>query len=143
MAYSGRCLCGSIQFESRGEPVAQFNCHCRACQRTSGSAFSPVMFFRRDDLTVRGDLHWYESPGGSGQAIRRGFCPTCGAQVAGDVAVAPQWLSVRAGLLDDPADFRPAAEAFAPDAVPWVCLPTDRPHVDRLPPPPRRPRAGD
>ena len=38
----GRCLCGDVRYEYRGEPVATLHCHCESCRRHTSS---PVATF--------------------------------------------------------------------------------------------------
>ena len=38
-ARTGGCLCGAIRYESAGEPQFALQCHCRDCQRASGSGY--------------------------------------------------------------------------------------------------------
>src|ERR1700730_8733194 len=40
---TGRCACGAVEYECDGEPVAMLNCHCRDCQRASGSAYAAIL----------------------------------------------------------------------------------------------------
>ena len=63
--WTGRCLCGAMQYESRGDPLAQLICHCRDCQRASGSAGLPVIVVRATDFAFKGnqlDVHQPEIP---------------------------------------------------------------------------------
>ncbi|MFE8072582.1 GFA family protein [Marinobacteraceae bacterium S3BR75-40.1] len=122
MTLTGRCLCGAVSYECSSDPVLQFNCHCRDCQQSTGAAYAPIMFFRRRDVHINGALSYFESVGGSGKKIRRGFCPTCGAQMIGDVELVQSLLSIRAGTLDDPSHYRPGADIFCSQAAPWDCM---------------------
>ena len=40
---TGGCLCGAVRYESAGEPVFSLHCHCRDCQRSSGTAYIAAM----------------------------------------------------------------------------------------------------
>jgi hypothetical protein len=40
---SGGCACGAIHYECNADPVVMLNCHCRDCQRASGSAYAAVV----------------------------------------------------------------------------------------------------
>jgi hypothetical protein len=79
-------------------------------------------------------LSFFESIGGSGKTILRGFCPMCGAQVVGDVGVVPSLISIRAGTLNDPSIFRPAFNAFATNAQAWDAMDESLPKFEKLPP---------
>lgn len=133
--YTGRCLCGQVSYVASGKPVFQFNCHCRDCQRSTGCAYAPIMFFAREALEVNGALAYHAMRGGSGHAIARGFCGGCGAQVIGDADLVGNLLSVRAGTLDDPGLYRPKADVFVSQAAAWDAMDPHLPKHDRWPPP--------
>jgi len=50
--YSGRCLCGAVRFEARGQPKGIFWCHCDSCRRHSGAPVSVFVGFENDAVTV-------------------------------------------------------------------------------------------
>ena len=37
--YTGGCQCGSVSYVATAEPMRVSACHCKECQRQSGSAF--------------------------------------------------------------------------------------------------------
>lgn len=41
--FTDDCACGAIRYTCRAEPLASLNCHCRDCQRASGSAFAAAL----------------------------------------------------------------------------------------------------
>ena len=41
--FEGGCLCGAVRYESAGDPVFSLQCHCRDCQRQTGSAYIAAM----------------------------------------------------------------------------------------------------
>src|SRR5215470_11193367 len=41
---TGGCACGAIRYEVTGDPIVTFNCHCRDCQKTTGSGYTPVFY---------------------------------------------------------------------------------------------------
>jgi hypothetical protein len=79
--YSGQCLCGEISYSVDVEPVFTGNCHCKDCQRSSGSAFIPAMIFPEKNVAVSGEVKYFESQADSGNMHKRGFCPNCGSQL--------------------------------------------------------------
>src|ERR1700704_5213854 len=79
--YSGRCLCGEINYSTDAEPLFTGNCHCKDCQRSSGSAFIPAMLFPEKNVSINGEVKYFESTSDSGSVHRRGFCQNCGSQL--------------------------------------------------------------
>lgn len=133
---SGSCLCGSIKYESAAEPVLVGVCHCKHCQKQSGSAFSMMVAVPKGSLQITGDsLTDYHDVGDSGQPVTRRFCSKCGSPVVSDVAITPMFDWVKAGTLDDTSWFSPQFHMFCEHAQSWV-QPTDGvPRIPRNPPP--------
>lgn len=123
---TGRCLCGQVSYTAVGEALATFLCHCRQCQRYTGSAFEAGMIFPADSVSVCGELTTFAHPGGSTQTVRRRFCPNCGSGVVNELDAIPSAIIVLAGTLDDPSAFIPKVEVFCLTAQPWVRLDGDR-----------------
>src|SRR6202007_2963981 len=76
---SGACACGAIRYECSAAPLISFNCHCRDCQKTSGSAFLPLIVVPADALKItQGQPKYHAVKADSGRTISRGFCQECG-----------------------------------------------------------------
>jgi hypothetical protein len=122
MKATGGCLCGQVRYEIDGEPIFMGHCHCRDCQRATGTGHVSVIAMPRAAVKITGETRAYASNGDSGQPLTRNFCPNCGSlifsqpQVMGDVA------NVTAGTLDDPSIFQPQAAIYT----------SRRPHWDHL-----------
>ena len=59
---TGGCACGDIRYTVSGAPLYMGNCHCRDCQRATGSAFFPAVLIKEADFTLEsGDPSWFES----------------------------------------------------------------------------------
>jgi hypothetical protein len=82
--FSGGCICGAVRYECLAEPVVSGFCHCRDCQRETGSAFGTTLFVPRNAVTIVGEVKYYDGKGDSGNIVSRGFCPTCGARLWGN-----------------------------------------------------------
>jgi len=102
---TGRCLCGQVRYTVTGDPAFSGICHCRNCQRYTGSAFETIVAFPTEAIKVQGELKTYQDTGDSGQPVFRRFCAKCGSGVIADVNVLPSITLVLAGTLDDPAAF--------------------------------------
>jgi len=132
--FTGGCLCGAVRYECSAEPVVSGFCHCRDCQRETGSAFGSTLFVPRNAVTIRGDVRYYETTGDSGNVVSRGFCPTCGARLFGKPALLPEVTAIRAGSLDDPSWFRPERHIFVSSAQPWDFINPELPRFAKMPP---------
>lgn len=117
--FSGRCACGALRYECTAEPELTFNCHCRDCQRASGSPFSSVLIMPKAAVKITGAANFHDVKADSGNIISRGFCPTCGARVFSKDAGLPDILALNAGCLDDPSWFRPSMDIYTASAQPW------------------------
>jgi len=116
---SGGCACGAIHYECTADPVIMLNCHCRDCQRASGSAYAAVVAVPKAAVQMRGQPSYHKVVGQAGKAIERGFCSSCGSQVTVKLERLPDVLGLQAGSLDDPSIYRPAMDVFTSSAQPW------------------------
>jgi hypothetical protein len=116
---SGGCACGAIRYECNVDPVLMLNCHCRDCQRASGSAYAAIVAVPKAAVEVHGEPRYHKVIGGSGKVVERGFCPACGSQVMARLERLPDLLGLQAGSLDDPSTYQPAMDAYTSSAQPW------------------------
>ena len=78
MKIEGGCLCGKVRYSADAEPTFVGVCHCKNCQKGTGTAFSVVVALPTPALTVQGTLQTFTGRGDSGKATYRRFCPECG-----------------------------------------------------------------
>ena len=116
---TGRCLCGAVSYVANAEPLMMLNCHCRDCQRASGSGYAAVVVVPVGSVQMTGELQFHEQAGDEGNVVQRGFCPSCGSRMANKLGRVPGILGLMAGSLDDPSLFKPAMEIFTASAHPW------------------------
>ena len=117
--YTGSCACGAITYACAAEPAFSWNCHCRDCQRASGTAFCAVLYVPRAALDVQGDATWFEVKAESGRSVSRGFCPTCGSPMFILADLVPDLQGLWAASLDQPARFKPQVDVWASRRQPW------------------------
>jgi hypothetical protein len=117
---TGGCLCGAVRYTAEADPTSATICHCRDCQKFTGSAFAALVMVSKEMLRIDGTLKTFRSIGGSGNPILRHFCPECGASIAEEPGARPGILVLNVGTFDDPGVSRPAREIFRDDALPWV-----------------------
>jgi hypothetical protein len=131
--FTGGCLCGKIRFTASADPIFTGICHCRNCQKQSGTAFSVVIGVPASAVSVQGEMKTYHDTGDSGQEVERRFCPDCGSPITTEVAVMPDVIIIKAGTLDDPSGLQPAMEIYCDSAQPWVQLGGERTRFPKMP----------
>ncbi|MEY2169031.1 MULTISPECIES: GFA family protein [unclassified Rhodanobacter] len=78
----GRCQCGKVSYRCPAEPPFRFDCRCTDCRESTGAACAPPMFFAREGVEITGAA-LPRIDRRQRKPARRGFCPSCGTQVAG------------------------------------------------------------
>ncbi len=132
--FSGGCACGVIRYECTAEPLFSVNCHCRDCQRETGSAFAPVLAVPAAAFALtRGSPAYFDVTSDSGKTTRRAFCAACGSPLFGEPGSRPDIVTIRAGSLDDPGGFRPSRDIFTARAQPWDYMNPELPKSSKLP----------
>jgi hypothetical protein len=132
---TGGCLCGAVRYESAGEASFSLKCHCRDCQRSSGTGFVAAMRVPADSFRIiQGTPRRHVSNSDAGNAVSRHFCGDCGSPLYIQVSSRPDIVGLRVGTLDDPSLFRPEAEIFVQSAQPWDRLDPALPHHPTYPP---------
>jgi hypothetical protein len=132
---TGGCLCGRVRYESTGDPLFSLLCHCRDCQRQSGSAFIAAMRVPAAGFRITsGEPRLYDSTSDAGNRVTRAFCGDCGAPLFIQVSTRLDIVGLRVGSLDDPSRFRPEADIFVKSAQPWDHLNPALPKFETYPP---------
>ena len=119
---TGGCSCGKVRFSANAEPSFVGACHCRACQKRSGSPFAVIVALPASALTITGEVTTFDSVGDSGKGVHYRFCPNCGSPVASNVDVFADTMMIRSGSLDDPSWVKPSMEIYCEDKQPWISL---------------------
>ncbi len=131
---NGGCLCGSVRYTSEEEPVMTAICHCKHCQKQTGSAFSIVVGVPQTSLSLSGStLVEFEDVGDSGQPVHRFFCNKCGSPIYTHVDVMGDIAFVKAGTLDDASWLVPQMHIWCCHAQPWVPIDESLPNAERNP----------
>ncbi len=119
---TGGCLCGAIRYELSEPPIKGIICHCRMCQKSTGSAFMVIAGFPRTALRfTKGEPKLYRS-----SPIKdKSFCADCGSLLVeqflvptGNTATDMIWVYV--GTLDRPEAVSIGAHTGVESQLPWV-----------------------
>ena len=127
----GGCDCRTIRYRMQGAPLFVHCCHCRWCQRETGSAFVLNAMIEADRVDLlSGEPLVVDTPSESGQGQRIARCPRCFVAVWSHYSGAgPHVRFVRVGTLDTPDALPPDIHIFTASRQPWVQLPPSTPAV--------------
>ncbi len=123
LPWLGGCACDAVRYIVTGPPVAMYACHCRDCQKRSGSAYALILRVPATDLSVDWDtLAARERVANSGARMTAHFCPECGTRIV-TTRADRDTVSLFAGTLDDPSFVYPSAHVWTSRALPGVTIP--------------------
>lgn len=126
MALEGGCACGTIRYRLADDPMIVHACHCRDCQRITGSAFVINLWIERPLVEIAGRTppKSFRLKGGTGSVHEVFFCADCGTYLWSKYyGTRDDSLFVRAGTLDRPEAMKPDVHIFTRSKVPWLELP--------------------
>jgi hypothetical protein len=107
-------------------PLIVHACHCRDCQRITGSAFVINLWIERKFVEPSLAPKSFRLTAGSGKPVDVFFCDKCGTYLWSVYHAAPgDCLFVRAGTLDQPEQVKPDVHIFTRSKLPWLQLPND------------------
>jgi hypothetical protein len=132
---TGGCMCGGVRFEIDEPLVSAGWCHCRRCQRRTGTPASAQARIASGSLRiVQGEhlLREYRPEKGWAKV----FCGECGSSLWSRSHGDPEQRAVRLGAFDGDPGIRPSYRQFVAYAAPWEPIPNDG--LPRFPE--RRPR---
>lgn len=117
---TGGCQCGAVRYRIAATPTGASICHCRMCQKATGSPYGAYAPMAHEALTfTRGAPKLFQSS----EIAERGFCADCGTPLTYR-NVTSERVSVTICSLDDPNCVAPDHQLDAQHAVAWVgdCL---------------------
>ena len=128
--FEGGCDCRLIRYRLARVPLFVHCCHCRWCQRETGSAFVMNALIETDRVELlAGEPDVVLTPSNSGKGQRIARCPVCRIAVWSHYGGSPQLSFVRVGTLDDPDAFPPDIHIYTSTKQPWFQLPAGVPAV--------------
>jgi hypothetical protein len=127
--FDGGCTCRLVRYRITSPPLIVHCCHCRWCQRETGSAFAINAMIEADRVEVlEGEPEAVMTPSLSGRGQKISRCPKCRVALWSNYAGAGDAVRfVRVGTLDDPELLPPDLHIFTVSKQPWVGLPKDKP----------------
>ena len=117
LPWSASCSCGQIKMRITQPPMVSMACHCRACQRLTGGAYSLTLLIPIEGFEVTegepvvGGLHRAE--------LQHSFCPHC----KNWLFTRPQgmpFVNFRPTMLEDASWVQPYVDTGVADKLPGV-----------------------
>jgi hypothetical protein len=127
----GGCTCRAVRYRLDSKPLFVHCCHCRWCQRETGSAFALNAMIEADRVALlQGELEVVLTPSNSGRGQKIARCARCRVAVWSNYAGAGDAVRfVRVGTLDDPDRLPPDIHIFTSSRQSWFTLPPSTPAV--------------
>jgi len=122
--YTGSCLCNSVNFCVEVEPILVSCCHCRNCQKYTGTVFTTNVVFPSNSVRItKGEdaiKIFNDTVQDSGNPLPRHFCSRCASPLFSTNGDFGKTMSVHYSALDDFPKAPPDVEYYSKDRVHWV-----------------------
>jgi len=124
----GGCACGAVRYRLESAPMFVHCCHCRDCQRQTGSAFVLNALIESARVAaLQGEVVRSAMPTDSGRPHGIDRCKACGTAVWSEYGGLSALRFVRVGTLDEPSALTPDVHIYVRSKLPWVELPAGVP----------------
>jgi hypothetical protein len=124
----GGCTCGRVRYRLASPPMFVNGCHCRDCQRFTGSAFAVNAMIEADRVVVTAGAPV------AAEGERPAHCAGCGTRLWGHISMFGSPVAfVFVGTLDRGEELAPDAHFFVRSRHPWIVLPEGVPQFEMLP----------
>ncbi len=120
MYYTASCSCGGLKARCNGTPDSIVQCHCRDCQKKSGSAFGLGAYYPSNRVGISGVSQRFVRKAASGADFIQYFCPNCATTLYWTTARHPEGIGVAVGAFDDLPDTRPVRAVFDETRCSWL-----------------------
>jgi hypothetical protein len=132
--FEGGCICGAFRYRCSKPPFWSSNCHCKACQKLTGSSFSTAFTVKTSGFELlSGEALRFERLADSGDTVTVVRCATCGAWVYAERANAPEYRSILASTLDDTSEFVLISNVYVTEAAPWTVFDSALTQFQKMP----------
>ncbi len=99
----GGCACGRVRYTAAVEPDEAYLCHCRMCQRATGSISIAFINAKLDGIRWEREPDWYDSS----PIARRPYCRQCGTSLGFAFKEGSDKMDLTVASFDNPSPFTP------------------------------------
>jgi hypothetical protein len=100
---TGGCACGRVRYAATVHDDKAYLCHCRMCQRATGSVSIAFKNVKAGDVTWEAEPDWYDSS----PIARRPYCARCGTSLGFKFKDGSENVDLTVASFDDPSRFKP------------------------------------
>jgi hypothetical protein len=113
----GGCACGRVRFSALVDNDDAYLCHCRMCQRATGSVSIAFKQVKQADVTWGAEPDWYVSS----PIATRPYCRECGTSLGFMFKEGSDKMDLTVAAFDDPSRFKPKWH-FGAESIqrPWL-----------------------
>jgi hypothetical protein len=127
----GSCNCGKVSFEISDDIFGLYQCHCKLCQKQSGSTSNTATIVKASGFTWLSGLdcitHWKKDSGFTSH-----FCRQCGCPVPNELRETHYyWIPM--GLVEN-FDVKVTAHLYCYSKASWDTLPDEGVRHKEMPP---------
>ncbi len=131
----GGCQCGAVRYRLKARPLGIYACHCKDCQRFSGTTHTLSMVVDAADVELlAGELAAFDKAADSGRVVRMLGCRRCGTKVWNEPLSSPGLLIMKPGTLDDMSWAVPVGNIWTASRAPWAVIDPAAPNFPGQPP---------
>lgn len=119
------CTCGQVRLTCTGEPIRVSVCHCRDCQKRTGSAFAAQVRWPSDQYTLSGETGSWQRTAENGNVSTLTFCKQCGSNVLISFETAPEAVGIPLGTFataEGPPLPQPLYSVYEERKHPWIAI---------------------
>ena len=99
----GGCACGRVRFTALVEDDEAYLCHCRMCQRSTGSVSIAFKNLKQAAVAWENEPDYYDSS----PMARRPYCSRCGTSLGFVYKEGSDKMDLTVASFDDPSRFVP------------------------------------
>ena len=100
---TGGCACGRVRYTATVDSDDAYLCHCRMCQRATGSISIALKGIKRSQVAWNCEPDWYDSS----PIARRPYCRECGTSLGFQFTDDGENMDLTVASFDDPSRFKP------------------------------------
>lgn len=110
---TGGCACGAVHFTARVASPDAYLCHCRMCQKATGSVSIAVTNVKQAAVEWQGEPAWYTSS----PIAERPFCAECGTSFGFRFLEGSENMDLTVASFDEAGWFRPTGRHFGAESL--------------------------